>query len=800
MNKKLAKLFAVIVFAVLCAGVFVACATAKVKVSFDAAGGSAVQEQTIDKGAYAQEPTAPQRTGYTFDGWMLDEEKFVFASTAVEQDITLTAAWKANTDTKYYLTVKVDGEEKTSEYAQAFGLQEASGKYYLTGTTDTQADVTSLVQEKMPEGKELLGSSVLTGKIAGDGSLTLSVELKTFEYNVSFDTGSEQAVAPQIVKHGELAVDPQFAKAGYTVGWQAGGEDFSFDTPIKANTELKLVLTPRTDTKYSITVKVNGEDKTQEYAESFGAAASDGKYCLTGTTDTTADISQAASAAAPKGYHVSDQSVLSGNIAGDGSLALSVEYAVNTYTVVFTAGGGSGEMAEQTFSYGETKPLTANTFTKTYYTFIGWKSGGVTYTDGQEIANLTEEDGLRLEFTAQWAQDDLLVAQSADEVIKFSDAKSSAGNASAFRFKVGKTTSSATYKSAVLDQLQSNMTLSMTVKIQLMSGDWNEFITEFKLQFYALGGKSVIASFESGYVGDNGKKLANNQEPRLTLDAAASAQIAAAGGFEACFISTTKEYPWRNEQLCIKELEINKSLPLTEIRDGLDDTSTFTFGYAGQNPKWCEYENKDATGAQNNVLNLQGSTATNETFFEISGKVFTALRSGDTFSLDVYLYNAKDNIYDYNAGTFKDYAVEIYALNASDEYTTPVAVYGAQEYKLIPWRWITLQLTAEQTQQIAQAGGLAIRLRMPSDFEDQSYQLYVDDLFLQFGEETVAIQTTADTYEADIAAEVAERFSGLCAAWVEQITEENGSYKATVVLSKDGYFDRTMEIVYTVAE
>lgn len=798
MNKKFAKWLAVVLFAVLCAGI-VACSTTKVKVSFDAAGGTAVQEQTIDKGSFAQEPGTPEKEGYTFDGWMLDEGKFVFASTPVEEDITLKAAWKANTDTKYYLTIKVDGDDKTSEYAEAFGLLGTAGKFYLTGTTDTQADVSALAQEKMPEGKELLTSSVMTGKIAGDESLTLSIEYKTLEYSVSFDTGSEQAVAPQIVKHGDLAADPQFVKAGYTVSWQADGKDFSFDTPIKQNTELKLVLTPRTDTKYFVTVKVNGEDKTQEYAEAFSALQENGKYYLTGTTDTTADIAQTAESATPEGYHVSDESVLSGVIVGDGSLVLTVDYAVNTYNIVFTAGGGSGEMAEQVFSYGETKALEANAFTKMFYTFDGWKCGKVTYTDGQEIINLTKENGARLEFVAQWKQDELLVAESADEVIPFSDAKSSADNASAFRFKVGNTSSTAAYKSAVLDQLQNNMTLSMTVKIQLMSGDWSTFITDFKLQFYALGGKSVIASFASGYVGDNGKTLANNQEPRLTLDANATAKIAEAGGFEVSFYST-KEFPWRNEQLCIKALSLKKSLPETEVKDGFDDTNMFSFGYAGQAPKWCEYENKDATGANNHVLNLQGSQATNDTYFEISGKLFEALRKGDQFALDVYIYNESDDIYDYNAGTFKDYAIEIYALNDAGEYTSPLATFGGKEYKLIPWRWVTLQLTVEQTETVAQAGGIAIRLRMPSDYENLSYQLYVDNLSLQFGNETIAIETTAETYEADIAAEVTGRFYGLCAAWAENITEEDGTYKATVVLSKDGYFDRKIEIVYTVAE
>lgn len=62
-------------------------------VTFDSYGGTPVPPaQEVEYGLTATEPAAPEKTGYTFDGWCLGDEKYDF-SAAVEQNITLTAKW-----------------------------------------------------------------------------------------------------------------------------------------------------------------------------------------------------------------------------------------------------------------------------------------------------------------------------------------------------------------------------------------------------------------------------------------------------------------------------------------------------------------------------------------------------------------------------------------------------------------------------------------------------------------------------------------------------------------------------------
>lgn len=70
--------------------------TKKYTVSFTGEGVS-IASQTIAEGGFAIEPKSPERDGYDFNGWLLNGEKYVFATTPVTADITLTADWKEKT-------------------------------------------------------------------------------------------------------------------------------------------------------------------------------------------------------------------------------------------------------------------------------------------------------------------------------------------------------------------------------------------------------------------------------------------------------------------------------------------------------------------------------------------------------------------------------------------------------------------------------------------------------------------------------------------------------------------------------
>lgn len=76
--------------------VLVACGEDTYTVTFDSNGGSAVTAVTVEDGSTIDEPTAPTRAGFTFDGWFKESAlttAWDFDVDTVTSDITLYAKW-----------------------------------------------------------------------------------------------------------------------------------------------------------------------------------------------------------------------------------------------------------------------------------------------------------------------------------------------------------------------------------------------------------------------------------------------------------------------------------------------------------------------------------------------------------------------------------------------------------------------------------------------------------------------------------------------------------------------------------
>lgn len=83
-----------------------------------------------------------------------------------------------------------------------------------------------------------------------------------------------------------------------------------------------------------------------------------------------------------------------------GAVTLYAQWTANSYTVKFDGNGAEGTMVDQSFTYDAEQALTANGFTKTGYTFAGWKLGDTTYEDGATVKNLATSGEITL--IAQW--------------------------------------------------------------------------------------------------------------------------------------------------------------------------------------------------------------------------------------------------------------------------------------------------------------------------------------------------------------------------------------------------------------
>ena len=85
---------------------------------------------------------------------------------------------------------------------------------------------------------------------------------------------------------------------------------------------------------------------------------------------------------------------------------LYAQWTANTYTVAFNSNEGSGTMANQGFAYDAAQNLTANTFTRTGYTFSGWNTAangtGTSHAGAAAVNNLTDAAGGTVTLYAQW--------------------------------------------------------------------------------------------------------------------------------------------------------------------------------------------------------------------------------------------------------------------------------------------------------------------------------------------------------------------------------------------------------------
>lgn len=239
-------------------------------VTFDSAGGSPVEPQTVADGAAAIDPGVPSRDGYKFTGWLLDGEPFDF-STPITGDITLVAGWEESEEPAPVLhTVTFDdgtGNTVTVNVQEGETVQEPSAPsrdgYEFTGW--------------LLDGKPYDFSTPVTGDItlvAGWEQAEEPDPVTTF--TVSFRTNGGTAVEQQTIVEGGTAEKPADpTREGYEfTGWLLDGQPYDFTTPITGNIVLDAAWEQNTpiDELAGVTATVDGKP-----VEGFDPAK-DGEY------------------------------------------------------------------------------------------------------------------------------------------------------------------------------------------------------------------------------------------------------------------------------------------------------------------------------------------------------------------------------------------------------------------------------------------------------------------------------------------------------------------------------------------
>ncbi len=314
----------------------------KYTLSFEAEGIESLE--VVDGKAIGNLPAVPENPGYT-GLWKIDGE-VINAGTIYNygEDKTAVPFYIAKDDTVYtvqvFIQVEDSYEDVSAQYAPLFGE--------CIGTTGATVDISELAQANLPAHCILnTEDSVLSGTIAGDGSLVLKVYYDLDgAFVLSFDV---EGVASLPVKFGEpmtnLPAVPE--KVGYTGVWKIADEVITAETVYNYNGSrtATAVYTANTDTLYTVEVYMNGANVSFDFGTQFGMPCA-------GTTDTIADISALAQSNIPAHCALDESnSVLTGTIAGDGSLVLKVYY-YNTDTVIFDAVADTNVVLDYEVRYG----------------------------------------------------------------------------------------------------------------------------------------------------------------------------------------------------------------------------------------------------------------------------------------------------------------------------------------------------------------------------------------------------------------------------------------------------------------
>ena len=287
-------------------------------------------ESDVYFGAALEIADPAPREGYTFAGWSP-----VVPATMPAEDLTLVSQWSENgADYTAYNAAVAAAHAKQAESDYAARYTEASRNALAEALA---VDVS---------GKLYSEQGVVDAATTAINNAVAALELMT--YNAIFNVdGEEYAKVP--TKVGEQIVAPENpTKEGYTfAGWRP-----SVGVMGTADATFEAVFTAAGDTAYTVNTYVMGTDGV------YGEPTSD---TLTGTTGSTATFVPETR----EGFTVdNEKSVLSGEIAADGSLVLKVFYSRNQYTL-------TAEGVAHTFYYGAAVSVADPV--KEHYTFAGWE-------------------------------------------------------------------------------------------------------------------------------------------------------------------------------------------------------------------------------------------------------------------------------------------------------------------------------------------------------------------------------------------------------------------------------------------
>ena len=366
-------------------------------------------------------PNGFAKTGHTFAGWKEnatgrefdDQERVINLAEDDGAVVNLYAKWRVNTYTVEYNANGGTGStaSSTHKYGEAKNLTAngftREGYLFKGWAKDPYGSVEYINQQSVINLSEIDGATV-----------TLYAVWDGIEYTVEYHGNGHSggSTASSIHKYG---VSKNLTANGYTrTGYTFEGWAESVVGSVKYSDQESVINLASTN---GAVVKLFAKWKPITYTVAYNGNGNTGGNTTSSTHTYGVDKMLTANGFTREGYtfkewakespsgseRFSNRQIVKNLTDVDGAtVTLFAIWEGIEYTVEYDGNGATGgSTASSTHKYGEAKNLTANGYTKTGYTFIGWAksaSGSVEYSNKQSVSNLTTTNGGTVRLYAVW--------------------------------------------------------------------------------------------------------------------------------------------------------------------------------------------------------------------------------------------------------------------------------------------------------------------------------------------------------------------------------------------------------------
>lgn len=323
--------------------------------------------------------TGVTRAGYTFTGWKCSEDGNIYAAGTTYRinpgttalNITFTAQWTANKDTKYVVRhwkqkLYLDGTKKYSD-----GSRHDTVNYFLADTDNLTGITDTLVKPSLKSYEGFTSPSVQTVTVKGDGSLIVDYYYTRNKYKI--DDGDK--------KGGSDDGSDTDSDKGNGIEDITGGGEYYYEEEVTMEAAVKK----------GYHWHIDDDCHTDRSKYPTGWKVTKAGCGIDKFIDNTSYATQKIKFIMPS--H---------------DVCVKADATNNSYTIKFDNNGGTGNMQEVAATYKVPVTLPVNTFTRTTNfgesRFLYWedRKNDVTYLNNATVTSLTDEFNGIVTLYASW--------------------------------------------------------------------------------------------------------------------------------------------------------------------------------------------------------------------------------------------------------------------------------------------------------------------------------------------------------------------------------------------------------------